>query len=349
MLDSITERDRGYDYQEVIGDLAQKAGLVLVLFDAHKAGTVREAYKSIRDTLTANTFEDRIIFVLNRIDECSSFNDLLRVYGTLCWNLSQITGRKDIPIIRMTYSSNIISAVRKINDKTDYLPLLENQREDLKHAILQTPMRRLDHLASYVEVQGERLAHYIETLLAYRQEFRKFRMQKIFTGFLSGILGGSLTALALMTLAGGMGISVLMSVGGGITALIFFLWITSIQPRLELKFHNTRVEDIDSLTPVDDQTRKDSWVAIRATVNAHLIKDKKKYSTYELKKDLFEIRQAYNEDSQEIREALSELSLMSDRDFEDWDKERLSHEAYQKEKQEMTDQEILRSNLKHMY
>ena len=75
----------------------KKAGLVLVLFDAHKAGTVREAYKSIRETLTAHTSEDRIIFVLNRIDECTTFNDLLRVYGTLCWNLSQITGRKDIP------------------------------------------------------------------------------------------------------------------------------------------------------------------------------------------------------------------------------------------------------------
>ena len=42
MLDSITERDRGYNYQEVIGDLAQMADLVLVLFDPHKAGTVRD-------------------------------------------------------------------------------------------------------------------------------------------------------------------------------------------------------------------------------------------------------------------------------------------------------------------
>ena len=141
MLDSITERDRGYDYQEVIGDLAQKAGLVLVLFDAHKAGTVREAYKSIRDTLSAATFEDRIIFVLNRIDECSSFSDLLRVYGTLCWNLSQITGRKDIPMIRLTYSPNAVSKAGGSAGyrKAEYLPLLENQREDLRRAILDTP------------------------------------------------------------------------------------------------------------------------------------------------------------------------------------------------------------------
>jgi EH domain-containing protein 1 len=60
MLDSITERDRGYNYQDVIGDLAQIADLVLVLFDPHKAGTVREAHTSLRDTLPAKTFEDRV-------------------------------------------------------------------------------------------------------------------------------------------------------------------------------------------------------------------------------------------------------------------------------------------------
>src|SRR5690606_26773267 len=72
MLDSVSERDRGYDYQELIGDLALIADLVRVLFDPHKAGTVREAHASLRDTLPKKTFEDRVLFVLNRIDECSS-------------------------------------------------------------------------------------------------------------------------------------------------------------------------------------------------------------------------------------------------------------------------------------
>ena len=49
MLDSTTEKDRGYDYQEVIGELASSADVVLVLFDAHKAGTLKEAYKSLRE------------------------------------------------------------------------------------------------------------------------------------------------------------------------------------------------------------------------------------------------------------------------------------------------------------
>jgi len=54
MLDSFAEKGRGYDYQEVLGDLARMADLVLVLFDPHKAGTVREAYASLRETLLSS-------------------------------------------------------------------------------------------------------------------------------------------------------------------------------------------------------------------------------------------------------------------------------------------------------
>ena len=50
MLDSISEQDRGYDYQRVIADFASIADLILVLFDPHKAGTVRESHESLRDT-----------------------------------------------------------------------------------------------------------------------------------------------------------------------------------------------------------------------------------------------------------------------------------------------------------
>jgi len=104
MLDSVAEAGRGYDYQRVVGDLAEMADLVLVLFDPHKAGTVRETYDSLRETLPMHASEDRVVFVMNRIDECGSLPDLLRVYGTLCWNLSQMLGRKDIPPVLLTHS-----------------------------------------------------------------------------------------------------------------------------------------------------------------------------------------------------------------------------------------------------
>lgn len=318
MLDSITERDRGYDYQEVIGDLAQKAGLVLVLFDAHKAGTVREAYHSIRETLATHTFEDRIIFVLNRIDECTSFDDLLRVYGTLCWNLSQITGRKDIPMIHLTYSPNEMGRASKSSNVTEnYLPLLENQREELKKAVLQTPRRRLDHLATFVEVHGERLIEYMEGLIRYRNKFRNLRVQKLVTGILVSLLGGSLTAFALMVSGlAGLGLPILAGLGGLGAGVVLLGWMTLVQSKLETKFHAHILENIDELSASSDQTQKDSWEAVKPMVHRHLSKNEGGYSLSELKRDLVGVRQVHEEASQQIRAAISDLSHLPDMEDE---------------------------------
>jgi GTPase SAR1 family protein len=105
MLDSVTEKDRGYDYLGVVGELARLADLIILMFDPHKAGTIKETYQAIRSTLPGSTGEDRVLYVLNRIDECDNVPDLVRSYGTLCWNLSQMTGRKDIPRIYLTFAA----------------------------------------------------------------------------------------------------------------------------------------------------------------------------------------------------------------------------------------------------
>jgi EH domain-containing protein 1 len=198
MLDSITERDRGYDYQEVVGDLAQIVDLVLVLFDPHKAGTVREAHKSLRETLPTKTFEDRVLYILNRIDECSSLTDLLRVYGTLCWNLSQITGRKDIPMIHLTYSPHASPGiVDKENCETAFLNSLQNQRDEIRKAIQQTPQRHLDHLATFVETHSERLAHLLEALINYQKKIRVFNLKFGAVGVLIALLIGAASGVGL--------------------------------------------------------------------------------------------------------------------------------------------------------
>jgi len=229
MLDSITERDRGYSYQDVVGDLAQIADLILVLFDPHKAGTIREAHTSLRDTLPARTFEDRVLFVLNRIDECGSLTDLLRVYGTLCWNLSQITGRKDIPMIHLTYSPRAAKDTKnRLEQDTSYLQYLENQREELKKSVLEAPKHRLDHLATFVETHSERLSHFLEALLSYRRKLYRYRRNSILMGLLFSLLG-SAAALGLLMYAGGqlsgMDSSLLVSSVTGLTAAFFLLWM----------------------------------------------------------------------------------------------------------------------------
>jgi hypothetical protein len=315
MLDSITERDRGYNYQEVIGDLAQLADLVLVVFDAHKAGTVREAYISLRETLPSRTFEDRVVFVLNRIDECASLIDLLRVYGTLCWNLSQITGRKDIPMIRLTYSPHVTANANTDPDsQTDYLPYLDNQREELKNAIFEAPRHRLDHLASFVETHSERIAHLLEGLINYRKRRLGFRFKNVLTGlFVSLLLGAGATLAALTTnVLPPMDQRMLFGAGGAFTLLFFLFWLWMPLRRGTNKFHNDQLTNLDAITSIENQTRRDSWHAVRDLAYNYLKGTHGRFSLREVKREHASVCHVRDKGSREIREALNELASTND-------------------------------------
>jgi hypothetical protein len=314
MLDSITERDRGYNYQDVVGDLAQIADLILVLFDPHKAGTIREAHISLRDTLPSRTFEDRVLYVLNRIDECASLGDLIRVYGTLCWNLSQITGRKDIPMIHLTYSPRAAAESNNGGDlNKSYLPYLENQREYLKRAILQAPRHRLDHLATFVETHGERLSHFLEALINYRRGLGKFRFKFSIMGILFSLLFGMASASMLFASESFAGFDqrILYGAGSFSAVLFLFFWLTLLMRFFSSRYHRSRMKQLDELTPLENQTRRDSWQTIRDLAYSYLDKTAGKFPIKDVKKDYASTLQVYDKGAREIREALSELSSMT--------------------------------------
>lgn len=315
MLDSVSEKDRGYNYQEVIGDLARISDLILVLFDPHKAGTVQETYVALRETLPSNTFEERVLFVLNRIDECSSMTDLLEVYGTLCWNLSQMTGRKDIPSIHLTYSKGMAVS----GENSDYLRHLENQREKLKTAILKAPDYRLDHLATFVESHSENLNHFIEALINYRKKLRFFNLKFLITSFLCFFLSGGLTALGL-TLSGvsfGALTVELQGVAIGSFLLFYSLVAAGVRRFVKNRFHTKQMTELDTLTPLENQRRKDSWNAVRTTVRIYLEKHKGKFSLRALKKDYATVYGVATESVREIRDALKELTTIPEDELEE--------------------------------
>lgn len=320
MLDSITERDRGYNYQDVIGDLAQLADLVLVLFDPHKAGTVREAHTSLRETISARTFEDRVLFVLNRIDECASLADLLQVYGTLCWNLSQITGRKDIPTINLTYSSRAANAAQARDpESTSFLYHLQNQRKMLKKSVLEAPQRRLDNLATFIETHSERLDHFLEALINYRARLRKYRFRFWVAGAAAGIvLGGIAATISVHTERFGhvMDAPVL---GIGFAVLVFALIAWKLLPVriMERLYHRKQMRHIDQLIPLGSQTRKDSWQAVRGLVAEYLSRKKGGFSLAEVKNEYKSIHKVYIEGTREVRVALNEVSDIMKNDPEE--------------------------------
>ena len=316
MLDSVTERDRGYNYQEVIGDLAHLADLVLVLFDPHKAGTVREAHTSLRETIATRTYEDRVLYILNRIDECASLTDLLQVYGTLCWNLSQITGRKDIPPIHLTYSSRASRNPEPCESgQQNFLYLLENQRKQLKNAVLQAPQHRLDNMASFVETHAERLNLFLEAIVNYRTKLRKFRFKFNFLGFVISLFAGGAAVFGGMSagIFGGPTDPVALSGGVGAAILFLIFWTTLPMRYIHSAFHRSYLKNIDQLIPLNTQTRRDSWqTAVRDLVYTYLQKSGGRFPLYKVRDEFHKVNRVYEEGTREIRKALNELANMEE-------------------------------------
>jgi GTPase SAR1 family protein len=146
MLDATSEKDRGYDYMQVLGEFAKMADLIVLMFDPHKAGTIKESYEAIRNTLPEKSGEHRIVFVMSRIDECENLSDFTRSYGTLCWNMSQMTGRKDIPHIFLTYAPGSVSA----DNVAEGWP---QERDELIEKIKKASGFRINHILEDIDRQ----------------------------------------------------------------------------------------------------------------------------------------------------------------------------------------------------
>ena len=288
MLDTRTFNDRGYDYQEVIGDLASCADLVLVLFDAHKAGTLRESHESLRQTLPKKIFEDRIVYVLNRIDECENLEDIVRVYGTLCWNLSQMTGRKDIPRVLLTYSKENRS---KEAEKIEHLHYLRNQQDELRKIILEVPKMRFDHLNNFLEDQSEALHTLTSSLLNFVRKRNIFYIQHS----VCGVLGSMVLSILLMMLLS----PALMGAGGlkfylglSLTLLLSSSYFYLVKSVLLDKFKLRIQANLEELANLEDQKSIDLWHRIKHYVAFNIKRNFHGLSARELNKEINHIEKS---------------------------------------------------------
>ncbi|MBU0676373.1 MAG: dynamin family protein [Proteobacteria bacterium] len=275
MLDAVSEKDRGYDYAGVIGDLAHLADLVVMMFDPHKAGTIGEVYDTIRNTLPENAGEDRLAFVLSRIDECDNPSDLVRSYGTLCWNLSQMTGRKDIPRIFMTYSPALTRSSTVMSG-------WDNERAELKESILAAPKLRINHILQHVDKQAQELRMIAEAMSGFTTLGRRLLAQTVkvsvwlacvlflfadlilqrLTGFpettlISSLLNRSAGLVHLLIPCAGV---LMVTVGAG---LFFSRWQL---PRLAKRL----AEMPDDLIDTHNEYRRQVWRRIRNRVRTLL-------------------------------------------------------------------------------
>ncbi len=311
MLDSVTEKDRGYDYLGVIGELAKIADLIVLMFDPHKAGTIKETYQVIRITLPATTGEDRVAFVMNRVDECANLEDLVRAYGTLCWNLSQMTGRKDIPRIYLTYAK---IPGRKIPQGFE---IWDKEREELKKAFLDAPRMRLFHMLQEVDKSVRELSLIIKAMDGFKSIFTKklkgFGKAVGISALLAFILGDLVMNLFLgypsdplvvSTVSGNFSIDtllwpiiwLLLVVGMG---SVYFQKITF--PNLVKNFS----ENPDDLVKLEDAFERDLWHRVKGKVSELIEKNARQQVWLRHKKNLKKAQNFLKRDLQEFFEKIS--------------------------------------------
>jgi len=68
-----------------------------LFFDPDKPGTTGETLSILLHALSG--MDHKLLIVLNKADQFGKIHDFARAYGSLCWNLSKVIPRKDLPRI----------------------------------------------------------------------------------------------------------------------------------------------------------------------------------------------------------------------------------------------------------
>lgn len=126
--------ERGYDFLGVTKWLAEQADVILLFFDPDKPGTTGETLECLTSSLSSS--EHKLLLIMNKVDQFVHIHDFARAYGSLCWNLSKVIPRKDLPRI---YTMFLPPSALK-----DRAPLVLTPERDEEGSPLSHAMRELD-------------------------------------------------------------------------------------------------------------------------------------------------------------------------------------------------------------
>lgn len=135
---------RGYDFTKVVAWFAERADLIILLFDAHKLD-ISDELKGAIDVLKGH--EDKIRCILNKADQIDR-QQLMRVYGALLWSLGKTMSS---PEVARVYVGSFWQEPLKNLDNAE---LFEDEERDLMRdlAILprQSAVRKINELVKRI-------------------------------------------------------------------------------------------------------------------------------------------------------------------------------------------------------
>ncbi|KAI8996791.1 P-loop containing nucleoside triphosphate hydrolase protein [Pilobolus umbonatus] len=115
--------ERGYDFTQVIEWFAERADLILLMFDSHKLDISNEFQLAIH---SLKGQEEKVRVVLNKSDMVSQ-QQLMRVYGAMMWSLGKVVQTPEV--MRVYLSSFWIE--KPPNCFEDCRELIEAESKDL--------------------------------------------------------------------------------------------------------------------------------------------------------------------------------------------------------------------------
>ncbi|CAM9258941.1 unnamed protein product [Ectocarpus sp. 13 AM-2016] len=175
---------RDYDFASVISWFAERADLIVIMFDAHKLD-ISDELKMVIDTLKPH--HDKMRVLLNKADTIDT-QQLMRVYGALMWSLGKVM---QTPEVCRVYIGSFWEAPLSNFDNRF---LLEKEKNDLLEELMLLPenavVRRINELvkrARSVKVHAY-IIHYLRKQMPYmmgKQEKQEKLIRRLDQEFLA--------------------------------------------------------------------------------------------------------------------------------------------------------------------
>jgi len=137
---------RGYDFCQVCSWFAQRADLIVLLFDAHKLD-ISDEFRNAIESLKGN--DDKIRCILNKADQVDR-QRLMRVYGALMWSLGKVI--KSPEVLRV-YIGSFWDQPLMHDDNAQLFEMEEKDlMSDLKDLPRNSAVRKINELVKRVRL-----------------------------------------------------------------------------------------------------------------------------------------------------------------------------------------------------